>query len=120
MARGFVNAMIPPVSSRSNMAVAQTQTDADLLEGFVRQRDGAAFEQLVRRHGPMVWRVCQRVLHNPADADDAFQATFIVLARKAGGIARGRLLANWLYGVAYRIALKSRTSARRRQTHGMH
>jgi RNA polymerase sigma factor (sigma-70 family) len=99
------------------MASAVTQTDAELLASFARQRDGASFEALVRRHGPMVLRVCQRLLHNPADADDAFQATFVVLARKARVIGRGQLLANWLYGVANRIALKARVSARRRQTH---
>jgi RNA polymerase sigma factor (sigma-70 family) len=104
----------------SSMTVAQGQSDAELLEGFASRQDGAAFEALVRRHGPMVLQVCQRVLHNAHEADDAFQATFIVLARKAASLASRQLLANWLYGVAYRIALKARTSARRRQAHELH
>jgi len=97
------------------MAVGQTQTDAELLECFANQHNEAAFEALVRRHGPMVLRLCQRVLHDTHNAEDAFQATFIVLARKAGKIARPESLANWLYGVAHRIALKARAGAQRRQ-----
>ncbi|OAI45957.1 hypothetical protein AYO44_12205 [Planctomycetaceae bacterium SCGC AG-212-F19] len=85
-------------------------TDEQLLERFVSQRDAAAFEELVRRHGPMVMRVCQRALRHAQDAEDAFQATFIVLARKAHVIAKGST-ASWLYGVAYRIALQTRDSA---------
>src|SRR5262249_28911995 len=68
----------------------------DLLEQFVAQRDEAAFAALLRRHGPMVWRVCQRLLTDRQDAEDAFQATFLVLARKAAAIRRRKLLANWL------------------------
>jgi RNA polymerase sigma factor (sigma-70 family) len=74
-----------------------------------------AFAVLVRRHGPMVMRVCQRVLQNAHDAEDAFQATFIVLMRKASAIGRRELLANWLYGVAYRVARNARLKGSRRQ-----
>src|SRR5262249_11405186 len=74
----------------------------------------AAFEALVRRHGPMVLGVCRRVLRDADDADDAFQATFLVLVRKSASIARRELLANWLYGVAYRAALEARSAAARR------
>jgi RNA polymerase sigma factor (sigma-70 family) len=88
-----------------------------LLEKFARRRDGSAFETLVKRHGPMVLAVCQRVLQNSQDAEDAFQATFLVLVRKAGSIGQPELLANWLYGVAYRTALKARASAARRSEH---
>src|SRR5438270_7547783 len=77
-------------------------SDAELLEGFISRRDGAYFEALVRRHGPMVLGVCRRVLRDPHDADDAFQATFLVLVRKAGALRRPELLGNWLYGVACR------------------
>jgi RNA polymerase sigma factor (sigma-70 family) len=84
-------------------------TDAQLLDRFVRQRDEAAFELLVWRHGGMVLNVCLRVLHRQHDAEDAFQATFLTLARKAGAISRRESLGGWLYKVAYRIALRART-----------
>jgi RNA polymerase sigma factor (sigma-70 family) len=90
-----------------------TATDAQLLERFSSQRDQDAFAEIVRRHGSMVLRACRRVLHHEQNAEDAFQATFVVLARKAGTIARPELLASWLYGVAYRIAMKARSSAYR-------
>ncbi len=83
--------------------------DRELLERFLADHDPAAFETLVRRHGPMVLAVCRWLLADPNDAEDAFQATFLVLVRRAGSIGRRELLANWLYGVAYRTALKART-----------
>jgi RNA polymerase sigma factor (sigma-70 family) len=89
--------------------------DRDLLARFARSGDEEAFAALVSRHGPMVLGVCARVLHHAQDAEDAFQATFLVLARKAGGLSRPALLANWLYGVAYRISLGVRTEAARRR-----
>src|SRR6476469_3436323 len=88
-------------------------TDGQLLECFVSRRDPAALEALVRRHGPMVWGVCRRVLPNYHDAEDAFQATFLVLIRKAASIASRELLANWLYGVAHQTALNARAVAAR-------
>jgi RNA polymerase sigma factor (sigma-70 family) len=91
------------------------QTDRQLLERFVRQRDEVAFEALVQRHGPMVLSACQRVLDNAQDAEDAFQATFVVFMRKAHTIRKPELLGNWLYGVAYRIARKARAQATRRR-----
>jgi RNA polymerase sigma factor (sigma-70 family) len=87
---------------------APEASDRELLERFHRLRDQAAFERLVRRHGPMVLGVCRRVLIHTHDAEDAFQATFMVLVRKAGSLRDPELLANYLYGVAYRVARKSR------------
>src|SRR6516165_8974263 len=91
-------------------------TDGQLLEDYLRHREEAALTALVRRHGPMVWGVCRRVLPNYHDAEDAFQATFLVLLRKAASIASRELLANWLYGVAHQTALKARAQAARRRT----
>jgi RNA polymerase sigma factor (sigma-70 family) len=90
-------------------------TDGQLLECYLAQREEGAFAALVRRHGPMVLSVCRRVLHNVHDAEDAFQATFLILVRKADSVVPRQLVGNWLYGVAYRTALKARTmNARRR------
>src|SRR5262245_40767254 len=90
-------------------------TDGQLLEDYLSRRDEAALAVLVRRHGPMVWGVCRRVLANYHDAEDAFQATFLVLVRKAASLASPELLANWLYGVANRVGLQGKpTTAKRR------
>jgi RNA polymerase sigma factor (sigma-70 family) len=89
--------------------------DADLLKRYVSQGDKAAFEALVRRHGPMVLGVCRRVLNNTHDADDAFQATFLVLVSKAATIRSPGTLGNWLYGVAYRTALHARQATIKRR-----
>jgi len=95
------------------------QTDAELLGRFVDRRDGVAFEALTRRHAPMVWGVCRRVLPTDQDAEDAFQASFLVLVRKARAVPRDAV-GNWLYGVARRAALLARrTIARRRETVGV-
>jgi len=85
--------------------------DRDLLGRFVRQRDEAAFEVLVWRHGPMVLSLCQRLLHNSHDAEDVLQAVFLTLVRKAATIGKRESLGSWLYKVAYRIALRARARA---------
>jgi RNA polymerase sigma factor (sigma-70 family) len=90
----------------------EARSDADLLRRFAIDRDEAAFLALLRRHGPMVLGVCMRLLRDPHAAEDAFQATFLVLLQKGPGVARGELLANWLYGVAYRIAMQARRAKR--------
>jgi len=95
----------------------QGMTDAQLLQQFATHRDEPAFEVLVHRHAGMVWRVCRDLLRESHAAEDAFHATFLVLVRKAGSIARPELLGNWLYGVASRVALRARKTLTRRASH---
>ncbi len=94
---------------------AEGHTDGQLLERFLSQRDECAFEMLLRRHGPMVLGVCRRILGNSHDAEDAFQATFLVLVRRAGSIHPPDRVGSWLHGVAYRTALDARRSRERRR-----
>src|SRR6266851_1925208 len=95
-------------------------TDAQLLHRFVTARDEAAFEVVVWRHGPMVLGTCRRLLGNDHAAEDAFQAAFLTLARKAGSITKATSLPAWLCRVASRIALELRTQARKRQAWQRH
>ncbi len=93
-------------------------SDGQLLDAFVSRRgedSEAAFEELMHRHGPMVLRICRRVLHDPQDAEDAFQATFLVLAHRAGAIRRRDSVASWLFGVSQRVAAQARLRAARRR-----
>jgi DNA-directed RNA polymerase specialized sigma24 family protein len=90
-------------------------TDGQLLDRFVTCRDEAAFEALVERHGRMVLQICRGFLGNAHDAEDAFQATFLVLARQAGSIRKRDSVASWLFGVAGRIAVRARVDAARRR-----
>jgi RNA polymerase sigma factor (sigma-70 family) len=91
--------------------------DAELLERFLTRTDADAFAELVRRYGPMVLGVCRRALGNGPDADDAFQAAFLVLARKGGSVRNGNSVASWLFGVARFVALRARDENRRRREH---
>jgi RNA polymerase sigma factor (sigma-70 family) len=98
------------------LRVTELMTDAALVSRFVDERDEAAFAELVHRHGPMVRAACRRVLGESPDVDDAFQAVFVVLARKAGGV-RGALLGPWLHTVAVRTAHRARLARQRRREH---
>jgi RNA polymerase sigma factor (sigma-70 family) len=102
---------------RGMLAARETEglTEADLWGRYVREQDEAAFETLVRRHGPMVLGVCRRILSHEQDAEDAFQATFLVLVRRAASLRSPRTLANWLHGVARRTALEARRAAAKRR-----
>ena len=90
---------------------AEGKTDEHLLEHFVSQRDELAFAALLERHGPMVLGVCRRILHDEHRAEDAFQATFLILVRKAGSIRKQQSVASWLHGVALRLARKAKAEA---------
>src|SRR5437870_4312130 len=95
---------------------AAAPSDAGLLREFVEHKSEEAFATLVRRHGPMAMGVCRRLLGNEHDAADAFQAVFLVLARKAASIRNPEVLGAWLYNVAYRTSMKARAVAWKRRT----
>src|SRR6516164_5778111 len=100
MAIRQVNAVVQYLHTAGNSSDDQP-TDKQLLEGFVARRDLVGLATLIQRHAPMVWGVCRRILHRHHDAEDAFQATFLVLVRKAASIVPAEMVANWLYGVAH-------------------
>jgi RNA polymerase sigma factor (sigma-70 family) len=106
MATGHLQAVLRHIRKLAGTRAAAEVTDGQLLERFVTQRDEIAFELLVRRHERMVWGVCRRLLANSHDAEDAFQAAFVVLVRKAGTVRKRESISCWLYQVAYRIALQ--------------
>jgi len=110
-----LNKLVPQLRQTLLRGEGASFTDGKLLERFVSHRDQAALEVLIRRYGPMVWGVCRRILANHHDAEDAFQATFLVLVRKAGSIKPREMVGNWLYGVARQTALKARATAAKRR-----
>jgi RNA polymerase sigma factor (sigma-70 family) len=107
MSRGQLHTLVRHLR-RAAAASGDGLTDAQLIDRWTADRDEAAFELLVCRHGPMVWNVCRRVLRHDQDAEDAFQATFLTLVRKAGAIGKRDAVGSWLHRVAYRAALAAR------------
>jgi RNA polymerase sigma factor (sigma-70 family) len=114
MANGQLRSVIRHLSTMVGTQQIGGLTDAQLVERFVHSRDEAAFEVLLWRHGPMVFHLCRRLLQHQHDIEDAFQATFLILVRKARTIGKGRSVGSWLYKVAYRVALETRAHAARR------
>jgi RNA polymerase sigma factor (sigma-70 family) len=108
-------ALLEQIRQLATVSGSSDVPDRELLERFAVHHDEAAFTALLARHGPMVIHVCRRVLPRPQDAEDAFQTTFLVLAQKARSVRRRESAAAWLHGTAYRVALKARTTAARRQ-----
>jgi RNA polymerase sigma-70 factor (ECF subfamily) len=115
MATGQDNSVIRHLRRAAFLHEASDLSDGELLERFLAVREEAAFEVLVRRHGPMVLGVCRRVLSNAHDAEDAFQAAFLVLIRKGPSLLPRQTLGNWLYGVAYHTALRARAACWKRR-----
>src|SRR5436190_4196220 len=115
MVTGQLNGVIQHLRRAMLLRDGAGLPDRQLLEDYISRRDEAALAVLVRRHAPMVWGVCRRVLSSYHDAEDAFQATFLVLVRRAASIASPELLANWLYGVAHQTALKARATVAKRK-----
>jgi RNA polymerase sigma factor (sigma-70 family) len=113
-----IRSLIPLVSRIRRIAEnpgLRALTDRELLQGFVADRDQAAFEVLLHRHGELVLAACRQVLSDPADVEDAFQATFLTLLRKAESVRWQQSLGGWLFGAAHRIALQARANACRRR-----
>jgi RNA polymerase sigma factor (sigma-70 family) len=113
MAGGHIGRALLRLRGLLGAHCADGPADGELLRRYVHARDEVAFEALLRRHGPMVLGVCRRLLVSAEDVDDAFQATFLILVRKARSIGDGERVGNWLYGVAYRVAIRARAQAAR-------
>jgi RNA polymerase sigma factor (sigma-70 family) len=115
MASTELSPVLRQIHHLAGLQAAAGRGDRDLLGEFVARGDESAFAALVRRHGPLVLGVCRHVLGHEQDAEDAFQATFLVLARNAAAVRKGEALASWLHGAAYRIALRAKRDAARRR-----
>jgi RNA polymerase sigma factor (sigma-70 family) len=119
LTRHALNQVVVRLRSRARIQGDAVLTDGELLECYLAHRDESAFAALVERHGPMVLAVCRRIADNLQDAEDAFQATFLVLVRKAATIRPRHKVGNWLYGVAYRAGMKVRALAHRQRSRQM-
>src|SRR5262245_25491676 len=115
MKNGQLNPVLRHVRRLAGSAAYRQLSDGQLLQRFAADHDEAAFEVLLSRHGAMVLGVCRRVLANPHDGEDVFQASFLVLAQKAASICKQDSVASWLHGVARRLALKTRAEMTRRR-----
>ena len=115
MKRSFLDTVLRGAEALAARDPVGTLPDPELLRRFAASRDPGDFAVLVRRHGPLVWGVCRNLLPADADAEDAFQATFLALVRSTASIRKGEALGGWLHGVAYRVALKARRAAARRR-----
>src|SRR5262245_39349181 len=113
----MLDAVLRHLRKLAEAQAARELSDAELLDRFRSRREESAFSLLVQRHGPMVLGVCQRVLFNLHDAEDAFPASFLVLANQARLVRQRGSLGSWLHGVAQRVALKARTRSARRRAH---
>jgi RNA polymerase sigma factor (sigma-70 family) len=117
MVGGGIDNVIHYIRQLAGIERADDQTDVELLDRFVKYRDEAAFAAILNRHGPLVLSVCRNIVHESHDAEDAFQATFLVLVRKARSIRKSTALRSWLYGVAYRVAVRAKANQRKRRLH---
>jgi RNA polymerase sigma factor (sigma-70 family) len=117
MAAATLTSVLQQLRTIASARAYEERSDPELLKLFLTQREEAAFVALVKRHGPMVLHVCRRIQGNEHDAEDVFQATFLLLARKAGSISKPESLASWLHGVAHRLALEAKVQGSRRQTY---
>jgi RNA polymerase sigma factor (sigma-70 family) len=117
MSIGQHNPLLRHVRRMAGATVGDSASDAQLLARFQASREESAFASLMRRHSRLVWSVCRRVLGHEQDAEDAFQATFLVLARKAGSIRNFEAVGPWLHGAAYRIAMRAKRDAAIRHKH---
>ena len=113
MVNGCATAALRQVAGLFHEGTLTGLSDRQILERFVDGRDETAFETLLGRHGPMVFNVCRQLLRDPHDVEDAFQAVFLVLVRKASGIRVEGSLGPWLYKVAHRVAARARANRRR-------
>src|SRR5579859_3367912 len=111
MSPEHLNGLLKKLGQRLGDMSLASASDLLLLRRFMTTRDQAAFNLIIARHGPMVYRVCRGALRDEQDAEDAFQATFLIFIRQAGAIRKLHSLASWLHGVAYQVSLRLRTNS---------
>src|SRR5258708_38630538 len=117
MANNALNTVLRHIRHMTVSEAVKDSSDTELLRRFSASRDEAAFTTLVTRHAAMVWAVCRNVLRHEQDIEDAFQATFVVLALRAGSVRKAEAVGSWLYGVARRVAMKAKRDASVRRSH---